>query len=102
MAELYELPIIDAVDQEFTCSLNDKRCRFRVMFNEWSGRWTFALWIQDVLVLTGRRIVTGVDLVGPFHFGIGKIVCMHWDQGNLEPDRENLPSGRVRLFQITE
>lgn len=100
MATLYDLPIIDAPDQTFTCSLNDKRCQFRVVFNETSNRWSFDLWINDILVLTGRRIVTGVDLVRAFAFDIGAVFAFSWGAEGIAPDRVNLPAGRVKLIQV--
>ena len=102
MATLNELPVIDAPDQIFTCSLNGKRCQFRLIYNDTIDRWSFWLWISDELKLVGRRIVAGADLVGAFSFGIGRIVCAPWSEDGLLPNRENLPSGRVRLFQIQE
>jgi hypothetical protein len=100
MASLLEIPIIDAASQDMTLSLNGKRCRLRLDYNTRADRWSFALWVNDVLVLSGRRIVTGCDLVGAFDFGVGQIVAASWDNGATDPDRRNLPSGRVRLFSI--
>jgi hypothetical protein len=102
MPTLYELPVLDAPDQTFTCSLNGRRCQIRVVYNAWSDRWSFDLWVNDVLVLVGRRIVTGCDLIGAFAFGVGKIVCAAWEAGGLAPDRASLPAGRVRLFHIAD
>lgn len=100
MATLYELPVIDAPDQIFTCSLNGRRCQFRLVHNQSNDRWAMTLWIDDVMVLAGKRVVTGCDLVGAYQFGIGKIVCEPWETGAAAATRTTLPSGRVRLFQV--
>jgi hypothetical protein len=102
MPTLYEMPVLDTPDQTFTCSMNGKRCQIRIVYNVMSQRWSFDLWVNDALVLTGRRIVTGCDLVEAFAFGIGRIVAAAWEGEGLAPDRQNLPAGRVRLFHIAD
>jgi hypothetical protein len=82
--------------------MNGVRCQMRVVYNVMSERWSFDLWVNDALMLAGRRIVTGCDLIGAFAFGIGKIVAASGEGDALEPNRDNLPAGRVRLFHIAD
>lgn len=93
-----ELPIIDAPSQLFTTTLSGRRCDFLVNYSTWSDRWSFDLSIDGVVVLSGRRIVLGVDLIAPFGFGIGSLIASPWGEDEAEPGRTELPSGRVRLF----
>lgn len=97
-----ELPITSAPSQAFTTTLSDKRCDFRVDYSTWADRWSFDLSVEGVPVLAGRRIVTGVDLIAPFRLGIGSIIAAGWGDQEAEPNRDNLPSGVVRLFHVGE
>lgn len=97
-----ELPIIDAPSQAFTTTLSGRRCDFVVNYSTWSNRWAFDLDIDGVRVLSGRKIVMGVDLIQPFGLGIGSIVAAPWGDDPAEPGRTELPSGRVRLFHVED
>lgn len=97
MAVYRELPIIDAPSQSFTTTLAGRRCDFRVVYSTWADRWSFDLDIDGVRVLSGRRIVMGVDLIAPFALGVGSLVAAPWTDG-AEPGRTELPAGLVRLF----
>jgi len=93
-----EIPIIDASSQAFTTTLAGKRCDFVVNYSTFANRWSFDLDVESVRVLSGRRIVLGVDLIAPFNLGIGSLVAAQWGDEDVEPGRTELPSGRVRLF----
>lgn len=93
-----EIPIIDAPSQAFSTTLAGKRCDFVVNYSTWANRWSFDLDVESVRVLSGRRIVLGVDLIAPFNLGIGSLVAAPWGDEDVEPGRTELPSGRVRLF----
>lgn len=101
MTDFYEIPITSAPRQRFNTTLNGRSCQFDVNYNVTTDRWSFDLWIDSVLVLAGRRIVLGVDLVEPFRFGIGKIFAVAWEPGAV-PDRTGLPSGAVRLINAVD
>lgn len=93
-----EIILTDAADQEFTTILNDLRCTFRFRWNVLGGFWTFDLWVREELVLLGRKVVLGVDLVAPFNFGIGAIFAVDYEGKGLLPDRTSVPERRVRIF----
>jgi hypothetical protein len=95
-----ELTIIDAPSQAFTTTLAGKRCDFVVNYSTWADRWSFDLDVDGVRAVSGRKIVVGTDLIAPFGLGIGAIVAAPWGDDAAEPGRTELPSGRVRLFQI--
>lgn len=95
-----ELPIIEAPSQSFTTTLSGRRCDFVVNYSTWANRWSFDLDVDGVRVLSGRRIVTGVDLVKQFALGIGNLIAAPWGDSTAEPGRTELPSGRVRLFHF--
>jgi hypothetical protein len=93
--------VIDEADQQFGAILNDRRVTIRLRWNLASGRWSFDMSIDDVPVLTGRRIVTGIDLLSAFNFGVGAIFALP-AVPNALPGREELPRGDVRLYHATQ
>ncbi|QIG73260.1 hypothetical protein EVC02_039 [Rhizobium phage RHph_N17] len=96
-----EFPIIDVADQQFGAILNDRRVTLRVRYNPTTERWNFDLSIDDVPVLYGRRIVTGIDLLSAFNFDIGLIFAVAVTPDSV-PDRSGLPAGLVRLYHATD
>lgn len=97
---MIEFTVADAADQQFSAILNNRRVTLRLRYNVTTDRWSFDLSLDDLPVLQGRRIVTGVDLLAPFNFGIGSIFAYPASEGQI-PDRTGLPAGRVRLYHAT-
>lgn len=93
--------IADEADQQFATVLNGRRVTIRLRYNVTVDRWSFDLSIDDLPVLHGRRIVTGIDFLEPFQFGIGMLIAAPVKPGSL-PDRADLPNGNVKLFHATE
>jgi hypothetical protein len=98
---MIEIPVIDAADQQMAATLGGRRVTLRLRYNVNADRWTFDLSIDDVPVLTGRKIVTGIDLLAPFKFGIGLLFADDGGKGIL-PGRTELPRGLVRLYHASE
>lgn len=92
--------IADQADQQFAAILDRRRVTIRLRYNVSIDRWSLDLSIDDLPVLRGRRIVEGVDLLAPYGFGIGAIFAVA-ERPGLEPNRENLPRGIVRLYHAT-
>lgn len=92
--------IADAADQRFDTLLDGKRIGLRLRYNASTSRWSFDLSISTIPVLHGRRIVTGVDLLKPFDFGLGLIFADSQD-GKIAPDYDALVSGRVRFYHAS-
>jgi hypothetical protein len=95
-----EIRLTDAPSQEMTTILDGRRCTLRFRYAPTSDRWSFDLMIGDVEVLTGRRVVTGVDLIAPFNFGIGAIVAVPWVRGAVA-DRRALPDRSIRVLHVS-
>ncbi|KQV83232.1 hypothetical protein [Rhizobium sp. Root1220] len=93
--------VVDYADQQFGTIINGRRVTIRLRYNGTNDRWSFDLSIDDLPVLTGRRIVTGVDLLKPFNFGLGAIFAVAVTPGAV-PDRAALPAGTVLLFQASD
>ena len=97
-----EFKIVDAADQQFAARLGNRRCTMRLRYNPTNQRWSFNLAIDDQMVLHGRRIVTGVDLLRAYHFGIGLIFAGSEGKILVEPGRSELINGLVKLYHMTE
>lgn len=100
--------VIDAADQQFGTIINNRRVTIRLRYNPTSERWSFDLAIDDLPVLQGRRIVTGVDLLSAFRKGIAKshgfdigLIFAAATSAGGAPDRSALPDGTVRLYHLT-
>lgn len=93
--------IIDAADQQFGTVLNRRRVTIRLRYNVRTDRWSFDLSIDNLPVLHGKRITTGVDLLASFNFDIGQIFAWPVVPGS-QPDRINLPNGNVRLYHVSD
>lgn len=93
--------IVDAADQQFSAILNERRVTFRLRYNPVSERWSVDIAVDDVPVVHGRRIVPNVDLLAPYHLGLGSLFAVVIMPG-AEADRQGLPTGAVRLYHATQ
>ncbi|TBZ81425.1 phage baseplate plug family protein [Rhizobium leguminosarum] len=93
--------VVDYADQQFGTIINGRRVTIRLRYNASSDRWSFDLSIDNLPVLTGRRVVTGVDLLAPFDLGLGAI-CAYAVTPGAVPDRAALPAGTVLVVQVSE
>lgn len=93
--------VVDYADQQFGTIINGRRVTIRLRYNATSDRWNMDLSIDNLPVLIGRRVVTGVDLLAPFDLGLGAIIAYAVTPGAV-PDRAALPAGTVLLVQVTE
>lgn len=89
-------------DQQFGATLNNSRVTLRLRYNPLPDRWSFDLSIDDVPILTGRRIVVGVDLLAAYpSINLGAIFAADVVAGSV-PNRADLPNGKVKLFQASD
>lgn len=93
--------VLDQPDQQFGTIIDGRRVTIRLRYNPNNDRWSFDLSIDDVPVLHGRKIVTGVDLLAPFRFGLGVIFAAAVTPGSV-PDRDALPRATVRMFHASD
>lgn len=97
---MIEFKITTAPKQKFSVVLQGRRVTFVLWYNPRSDRWSFDLALDDEPILHGRRIVTGVDLLKPFNLGLGALIA--YSEKGLEPNRDNLPNGTVKLYHATQ
>lgn len=98
---MIRLDIGDHADQTISAIMDGRRVTIRLRYNVTIDRWSMDLSIDDEPVLHGRRVVTGVDMLEQFGFGIG-VMFAAAVKPFAEPDRANLPNGNVRIFHIAE
>lgn len=98
---MIEFKISTDPDQKFSLILNGRRVTLRLRYNVTTDRWSFDMAVDDLEVLHGRRIVTGVNLMKAFsQFDVGALFA-EVIVPDSEPDRLNLPNGNVRLYHAT-
>jgi len=96
---MQQIAIANEADQQFGLVLNNTRITMRVRYSSTSDRWNYDLSIDDLPILHGRRLVSGVDLLEQFNLGLGSLVLFDVKAGT-DPDRRALPDGSVGLFYI--
>lgn len=95
---LSEFDIIDAPGQVFSTVVDGRKITIRLRYNTESERFSMDLGIDDVPVLTGRKVTSEVDLLQPFDFGIGSVFAADIDGKGRAPTLTNFVAGTVRLY----
>lgn len=96
---MIEFQIADHANQRFATVLNGKRVTLNLWYAVFNDRWSIDVSIDAEPVLTGRKIVPGVDLLEAFDLGIGVIFA--WSEQGKDPGRDELPQGLVKLYHTT-
>lgn len=98
---MIEFTITDNARQQFSTILDGRRVTIELWYAPASDRWSMSLAMDGENVLSGIRVVGGVDLLKPFNLGIG--VLFVWSPAGLTaPGRDDLPLGNVRFFSATQ
>lgn len=90
----------DDPGQRYSFVMGDRKVTISFRYNLAIERFTFSLSIDEVEVLAGRRLVTNVDLLKPFSFGVGALVAYDPDGRSREATLENLVRGDVRVAHV--
>lgn len=98
--KIYELPVIDVPYQRLKTFLNGVDVALSLNWNDWLGRWSLDVEIDDETRVAGLRLVPGTDLVAGFNLGIGRLVLVDWAGRGGNPGRADLPSGTFRLISM--
>lgn len=96
---MIEFQIANHANQRFATVLNGKRVILNLWYAVFNDRWSIDIFIDDEPVLTGRKIVPGVDLLEAFDLDIGVIFA--WSEKSKNPGRDELPQGLVKLYHST-
>jgi hypothetical protein len=98
----YEIPIIAAPFQRLQTTLNGITVGLVLAWNDWLGRWSLSVELDDVPVASGLRMVLGVDLIAGFGLGIGQLMLVDWAKKGGNPGYDELPSGEFRLINVVD
>lgn len=96
------ISVIDAPSQELSVTIGNTRLRLRLNYSYMQDRWTMDIFKETTLLLAGRKLLGGFDLVRSFGFGIGAFIIVDERPNRQEPNRVNFPSGSVKLYHIPD
>lgn len=94
-----ELPFSSVPSRRFTTQLGDAEYTFETRFNDRSGVWTFDLYdgASQQLMVASVPMVLGQDLLEPYNFGIGSILCVDANGTGIDAGPDDL-GDRVKVY----
>ncbi|CTQ67109.1 phage baseplate plug family protein [Roseibium alexandrii] len=90
--------LTDNPRQQLSVLMGQRRTTLVVWYSDFTKRWSFDLAVDDAPVLTGRRIVAGVDLLKPFDLGLGVLFV----DAAENPSRNSFIEGTAKLYHATQ
>lgn len=96
---IVELPFSSDPAQDFTIQLGDTKFRIEAKYNDRSGIWTLDIYDAQTqaLIIASMPIVIGQDLLEPYNFGIGSILCVDTTGQGLDAGPDDL-GDRVKVY----
>lgn len=96
-----EIPFISAA-QSVTVQLGGAKYQFKTRYNSRSGVWTFDLYdASQQLMVASVPMVLGQDLLEPYNFGIGRIICIDTSRQGIDAGQNDL-GNRVKVYWFSE
>lgn len=89
--------MLNQANQKFSAVLNDQRVTFHTLYSNFADRWSMDVAIDDNYVLTGRKILPGVNILKPFNYGIGDVVALG-EKSTYQAARNEIPNGLVNIY----
>lgn len=95
---IVELPFSSDPAQAFTTQLGDEKYIIEAKFNDRSGVWTIDLYdaTQQPIALS-LPLLLGQDLLEPYNFGMGRILCVDETELGKDAGPDDLGS-RVKVY----
>lgn len=97
---LSEIDVNGDPGQVFSLVVDGQKISLRLRYNTSSERFSMDLAIDETPRLTGRKVVTNVDLLKPFDLGIGAIFAAAPDGSPVPPTIEAFADRKVRLYHF--
>ena len=96
---ILELPFSNDPAQVFTAQLGDTKYTIDAKYNDRSGVWTLDLYdaATQALVVASLPLVIGQDLLEPYNFGIGSILCVDTSGQGADAGPDDLGE-RVKVY----
>jgi hypothetical protein len=95
---MIEIHLTDNARQKLSVLMGQRRTTLVVWYSDFTGRWSFDLAVDDEPVLTGRRMVAGIDLLAPFDLGLGVLFV----DATENPGRDSFVNGAAKLYHATQ
>lgn len=96
------IPIEGVPDEKFSISLNNSLYQFRIQYNERFDFWIFSMFLNDVPLFEGLRMVQGIKMTEQYNLDIGgyfEILSISGDPA--DPTRDDLGNDKVLNFVPT-
>lgn len=96
---IMEIPVSSDPAQVFTTQLGDVKYVLDIRFNDRSGVWTLDLYddVSKALIAASIPLVVGQDLLEPYNFGIGSLLCIDGSGQGSDAGPDDL-GDRVKLY----
>lgn len=96
---ILELPFSNDPAQVFTTQLGEAKYAVEAKYNDRSGVWTLDLYdtSTQALIVASLPMVIGQDLLEPYNFGIGSILCVDTSGQGTDAGPDDL-GVRVRVY----
>lgn len=96
------ISVIDAPSQELSVTIDNTRLRLRLNYSYQQDRWVMDVYRETELLLAGRKLLNGFNLVRSFGFGVGAFVVVDERPTKQDPNRINFPQGQVKLYHVPD
>jgi hypothetical protein len=96
---ILELPFSNDPAQVFTIQLGDAKFVFDSKYNDRSGVWTLDLYdaATKALIVASLPLVIGQDLLEPYNFDMGSILCVDTTGQGMDAGPDEL-GDRVKVY----
>lgn len=96
---ILELPFSSDPAQVFSTQLGDTKYTIEAKYNDRSGVWTIDLYDGPTreLIVASLPLVIGQDLLEPYNFGIGRILCVDGAGQGRDAGHDDLGE-RVKVY----
>ncbi len=95
------IPVGLAASQVFSMILETRKVTIRLVYIALLDRWTIDLDRDEVTILSGQRLVTGIDMLGAYNFKLGALFCIAGDGPGDDPGRNDFEE-RLQLIHVSE
>lgn len=94
-----ELPLSSDPAQVFAMQIDDAKYIVDVRYNDRSGVWTLDLYesATQALIVASLPLVIGQDLLEPYNFSIGSLLCVDTTGQGINAGADELGS-RVKVY----
>lgn len=98
---MIEVPLTSEPEQRFSIKIDDQTYNCTVTLNSRLGIWSISLSQNNVDLVLGVALLSGVDIFGQYNIGISNAYVVNLSNSIIDPQKDNL--GTVaKLFILTD